>query len=120
MRFNNAVTLLMVLSNAVKESMEQAPDARSDSVRQEERQALGAMLTMLSPFAPHLAEECAVMLAGGGEYAGTDAGTGEAIPESLVAQRLWPDHDPGMCVEDMVGIGVQINGKRRDSIELPR
>ena len=54
---------------------------------------------------------------GGGGGVGTG---GVKTSSSLVARRPWPEHDPDMCVEDVVGVGVQINGKRRDSIDLPK
>ena len=53
---------------------------------------------------PHLAEEGWQALGGSG----------------LVAEQSWPDHDPAMLVDDDVTIAVQINGKLRDTITLPR
>ena len=57
---------------------------------------------MLQPFAPHIAEELWDKLGG----------------EGLVCQAPWPEFDPAKCVDDVVTMGVQINGKMRGKIEL--
>jgi leucyl-tRNA synthetase len=38
----------------------------------------------------------------------------------LVAESLWPEFDPAQLVEDEVTIAVQINGKLRDTLTVPR
>jgi hypothetical protein len=58
----------------------------------------------LSPFAPHLGEELWHRL-------------GHA--ESL-AYAPWPAYDPALLVEDTVTVAVQVNGKLRATLELPR
>ena len=40
--------------------------------------------------------------------------------EGLVADAPWPEADPALLVEDAVTIAVQVNGKLRDTIALPR
>jgi leucyl-tRNA synthetase len=67
------------------------------------RKAAEAFLVMLSPFAPHLAEELWSRL---------------GHPESL-AYEPWPEADPELLVAPTITLGVQVNGKRRDEIEVP-
>ena len=41
------------------------------------------------------------------------------MAESL-AHEPWPTWDPALCVEDTVTVAVQVNGKLRATLELPR
>ncbi|HXV36192.1 MAG TPA: class I tRNA ligase family protein, partial [Myxococcota bacterium] len=56
-----------------------------------------------SPFAPHLAEELWQR-------------TGHA---PSLARAPWPEADAGLLEEPMLKLAVQVNGKRRDEIEVP-
>jgi leucyl-tRNA synthetase len=67
------------------------------------RKAAEAFLLMLSPFAPHLAEELWSRL---------------GHPQSLSCEP-WPEADPALLVGDTIRLAVQVNGKRRDEIEVP-
>ena len=58
---------------------------------------------LLAPFAPHLAEELWQKL-----------GHAESI-----AHAGWPKADPALLVADTIQLPVQVNGKRRDQIEVP-
>lgn len=40
--------------------------------------------------------------------------------EGLVAEAPWPEADPALLVEDSVTLPVQVNGKRRAEIVVPR
>mgnify|MGYP000514670079 CR=1 FL=1 len=65
------------------------------------------MLTMaqlMQPMTPHLAEEIWQMLGGTG----------------LVAQAAWPKADPALLVNDEITLPIQINGKRRAEISVPK
>jgi len=59
---------------------------------------------VLAPFAPHLAEELWRRL---------------GHVQSL-SHAPWPEYDPALVVEDTVTVAVQINGKTRTTLELPR
>jgi leucyl-tRNA synthetase len=62
-----------------------------------------AFLRLLSPFAPHLAEELWARL-------------GCPSPVSLAA---WPEADPALLATETLRIVVQVNGKKRDDVEVP-
>jgi leucyl-tRNA synthetase len=64
------------------------------------REALSALARLISPFAPHLAEECWQRL-------------GET---GLVAAAAWPTYDPALAEDEERVLPVQINGKRRGEI----
>jgi leucyl-tRNA synthetase len=66
------------------------------------RAALEQFVLLLSPFAPHLAEELWQVL-----------GHGETL-----AYEPWPTYDPALLVENEVEIPVQINGKLRAKIKV--
>ena len=68
------------------------------------RESLETLVRLVAPMIPHLAEEMW-------------RGLGHA---SLVAQTPWPDYDPTMLIEPQVTVAVQVNGKLRGSIELPK
>ena len=89
-RFNTAIAQLMVLSNAFSEC---------EGV---DREAFGTFLHLLLPFAPHLASECLDHL------------------KFSVEKITWPEFDPSLIVEASVEITVQVNGKRRATLTMPR
>ena len=61
------------------------------------------IVRLISPFAPHLAEEMWEMLGGDG----------------LCSLAQWPEWDEAKTVDSVVEVAVQINGKVRATIELP-
>jgi leucyl-tRNA synthetase len=67
------------------------------------REAIDALVVMLSPFAPHTAEELWSLL---------------GHPESL-AKAVWPSFDPEVAKADEVVVPVQINGKVRARLTVP-
>jgi leucyl-tRNA synthetase len=61
-------------------------------------------LLLLAPYAPHIAEELWEKLGN---------------PPS-VGKEAWPDWDEALTIEDELTIVVQVNGKLRDKVDLPR
>ena len=61
-------------------------------------------MILLAPFAPHLAEECWERL-----------GHDESIFEAS-----WPEYDEALAREEQVELVVQINGKVRARLTVPR
>ena len=94
LQFNKAVALLYTLANAVDKAPASAD--RLASAR--------TLLLLASPMVPHLAEEAW-------------AASGEA---GLIADAAWPLADPALLVDDEVTIAVQVNGKLRDTLVLPK
>jgi len=92
MRFNTAIAQMMSFVN----------DATNSATLP--RAVVRQFLLVLSPYAPHLAEELWSRLGESG----------------LIAAAEWPAHDEALCSEDTVEWVVQVNGKRRDAVTAPR
>ncbi|GGA19680.1 leucine--tRNA ligase [Neptunicoccus cionae] len=93
--FNKSVAKLYELTNAL---------AKSKADKATRSRVLKVMAQLMQPMTPHLAEELWAHLGG----------------EGLVAQADWPKADPAMLVDDDVTLPIQINGKRRDEITVPK
>ncbi len=91
MKFNTAIAAMMEFINACFKGSHITPD-------QAER-----LVLVLSPFAPHLAEELWQQL-------GHDGG---------VAYEPWPEYEDAMLAVASVELSVQINGKNRARISVP-
>ena len=94
LQFNKSVAKLYELVNAIEKAKPSA--SRSDAIR--------TLVRLVAPMTPHLAEEAW-------------AAMGET---GLVADAAWPDYDPALLVEDEVTIAIQVNGKLRDTLVLPK
>ncbi|WP_298671091.1 leucine--tRNA ligase [uncultured Sphingomonas sp.] len=92
--FNKAVAKLYELTNAI----EKAAPSSSRSI------AIETLMLLVAPMAPHLAEE-----------AWQKAGR-----EGLIADAAWPAVDPELLVDAEVVIAIQVNGKLRDTLTLPK
>ncbi|MEK7615336.1 MAG: leucine--tRNA ligase [Patescibacteria group bacterium] len=90
MRFNTAVSQMMIFVNTAKEY----GSITKDSFK--------TFLYLLCPFAPHLANEL-------------QEGLGE---EGMLEEKTWPEFDAALAKEEMVEIGVQVSGKVRGTITL--
>lgn len=97
--FNKAVARIRELSNTLGELKGQ--DAAVHAVL---REGIEALLHLVAPFMPHLAESL------WHELGHTD----------LIAARPWPPFDPALVVDDTVTIAVQVNGKLRATIQMQR
>ena len=93
--FNKAVAKLYEFTNTL---------GRSGAGGDAKRRAMTVMAQLLSPMVPHLAEDIWAMLGGTG----------------LVVQAAWPKPDPALLIEDTVTLPIQINGKRRAEITVPK
>jgi leucyl-tRNA synthetase len=93
--FNTAIAQMMVFVNAFTNA-----EVRPVS-------AIRTLLVLLSPFAPHLAEELWERLRGG--FAGF---------EGLAGDQRWPEYDAALLVDDEVEVIVQVNGKLRDKLKM--
>jgi leucyl-tRNA synthetase len=95
-RFNSAIAKLYAFVATVRDHGKAGGAAR--------RQALSALIRLVAPFTPHLAEECWTRL-------------GE---EGMVLDAPWPDYDPALAADDEVTLPIQVNGKRRGEIRVAR
>ncbi len=99
-RFNSAVARFHEFAGALRAH---PADGAGPAVLAARREALSALARMISPYAPHLAEECWQRL-------------GET---GLIASAPWPVFDPALTEDDEKILPVQINGKRRGEIRAP-
>jgi leucyl-tRNA synthetase len=90
MSFNTAISQMMILVN----------DLYKHNCKS--KKALMPLLQLLQPFAPHLSEELWQKMDGSG----------------LIVTAPWPTYDPALCKDDVVQMGVQVNGKMRGTIDL--
>lgn len=67
-------------------------------------EVLRIMAQLLAPMVPHLAEEIWAKAGGQG----------------LVVDAAWPKADPALLEDDSVTLPIQINGKRRAEISVPK
>ena len=91
MSFNTAISRMMEFSNALS-PLEVRP-----------KSALETLVLLLSPFAPHIAEELWELLG----------------HDSTLAYEAWPTYDAAKLVESEVEVPVQVNGKIRAKIRVP-
>jgi leucyl-tRNA synthetase len=91
MKFNTAIATLMSLVNKFYQDKPSRGDMR-------------ALLTLLSPFAPHIAEELWEIQGFGG---------------GMACQQKWPDYDEAKTVDNEVEIAVQVNGKLKATVMIP-
>jgi len=101
-QFNTPVAALMELANAIGD-VEVEPDAATDAEKFAVREALESLVLMLTPFAPHTAEELySVLVRNEDGIVGNDA--------------RFPDYSAELAQEDEIEIAVQVNGKLRGRV----
>ena len=90
MRFNTAVAQMMIFVN------------QAEKVDKIDKDIFKKFVLVLSPFAPHLAEELW-------------SGLGN---NKSVGYEKWPEYDKNLIKEDEIELVVQVNGKVRDRIKM--
>ncbi|MFM7654145.1 MAG: leucine--tRNA ligase [Paracoccaceae bacterium] len=93
--FNKAIAALYGLTNTIARANASSP-AMKDAIR--------TLAKLMSPMTPHIAESIWSYQGGAG----------------LCAQSPWPKADPALLVDDTVTLPIQINGKRRAEISVPK
>lgn len=93
--FNKAIAKLYEFANIL---------GRSDASKAVQREAVMVLAQLMSPMTPHLAEEIWARQGGKG----------------LVAQAPWPKADPAMLTDDTIVLPIQVNGRRRTEIRVPK
>ncbi|AHA27527.1 leucine--tRNA ligase [Candidatus Liberibacter americanus] len=76
----------------------------SNSIKLAVRESLNKLIIIMSPITPHFAEECWQLLGN------TD----------LVAKQKWPKFNPSFLIKEDIIIPIQINGKRKAQIKVPK
>ncbi|AXI53176.1 leucine--tRNA ligase [Sulfitobacter sp. JL08] len=93
--FNASIARLYAFTNTL---------AKSKAGAAVQKQAARTLVQLMSPMTPHLAEDVWAQLGG----------------EGLVSTAPWPVADPAMLIDDTVTMPIQVNGKRRAEISVPR
>ena len=97
LHFNRAVARVYELANCIGNASEHAS-------REAVRESLETLIKLIGPMMPHLAESCWAAL-------------GHA---SLLAEEPWPVADDSLVHADSITVAVQVDGKRRGEIRIPR
>lgn len=92
MKFNTAVSSMMTYVNYLSAKTKIAPELYS------------TLIKLLSPFTPHLAEEMWARLGN----------------TTLVIAETWPQGDAKLAEDQVVTYAVQLCGKMRGTIEMPK
>ncbi|MDP3727062.1 MAG: class I tRNA ligase family protein, partial [bacterium] len=92
LRYNTAISALMVLLNAFEEQ----PDAVG-------REHVSIFLRLLAPFAPHITEELWYSALG---------------EKTSIHQSRWPEADKRFLRRERATVVIQVNGRVRDRIEV--
>ena len=95
---NTAIAAIMELLNSIYEYVDQG-----DPNPKLLRELLDVMVLLISPFAPHIAEEMFLILGHSGR----------------LASASWPEHDPELTRDEVLEFAVQVNGKIRARIQAP-
>ena len=97
-RFNVAVARIYEFVNALTD----AKSATGAGETWARREALETLAKVIAPMIPHLAEEAWARL---GHH-------------TLMVDQSWPTHDEALAREDIVTLGVQVNGKLRGTFDV--
>jgi leucyl-tRNA synthetase len=90
MRFNTAISAMMILVKHL------------GALKHTPRESAKALALLVSPFAPHIGEELWQRLGA----------------KDLLAYEPWPAFDAELVKDDVIEIGVQVNGKARASVQI--
>jgi len=96
LQFNTAISSLMELSNAAMDWTGEPGSLR---------EALQVLVQLLSPLAPHVAEELWREL-------------GHVGDKAELGLSPWPEADPALVVDDAYQMAVQVNGKLRGEVQV--
>jgi leucyl-tRNA synthetase len=97
--FNRAVARLYELTGALA-----GASGADEDIAWARREGLEALVRLSEPMMPHLAEELWARLG----------------HKTMLAASTWPEADPALVRDETVKVAVQVNGKLRGTIELPR
>jgi leucyl-tRNA synthetase len=91
--FNTAISQMMVFTNYLRDIGSKSP-----------REALEVLVLLVSPFAPHVAEECWALLG----------------HKKSLSSAPWPTYKEELCVDSVVTVAIQVNGKVRGTVDVEK
>ena len=94
-QLNTAISEMMKLSNALQDTEDKSSTTFLEGIE--------TLLTLLAPFAPHIAEELWALIG----------------HEGSIHLQTWLTHDPEALTVDEITLVIQINGKVRSSLQVP-
>ena len=94
-QLNTAISEMMKLSNALQDAEDKSSATFLEGIE--------TLLTLLAPFAPHIAEELWSLIG----------------HEDSIHLQTWLTHDPDALTVDEITLVIQINGKVRGSLQVP-
>ena len=95
-QFHTPIAALFELVNEIFRVKDD--EARAGEVRF----ATETVVSLVQPYAPHVAEEL-----------------WERLGHARLREQPWPEADPALVATDVVEIAVQVNGKLRDRLQVP-
>jgi leucyl-tRNA synthetase len=98
-RFNVAVAQIRTLANTLGEL-----DPKAEGAGWVRREAYETLVRLVGPMIPHVAE----------------AMWAELGHATMLCNESWPKADPALLVDESVTLAVQVNGKLRGTISVPR
>src|SRR5438309_507607 len=102
-QFNTAIAALMEFVNGLYKFAAGTKGTDQPGEVAALREAVSALLVLLTPFAPHIAEELW-------------AETGHAM---TLARQPWPRYEEALLREAVLTIPIQVNGKLRSKVTVP-
>jgi leucyl-tRNA synthetase len=107
LHFNVCLAHIREFTNALADVLGRegnpSPDVAPD-VSWAVREASVILVQLFAPMMPHLAEECWTVLG----------------QQGLISEASWPQIERDLLVEDTVTLVVQVNGKKRGDVTVPR
>jgi len=103
LQFNVCLAYIREFANAFGEALAR-PGTPAPDMCWALNEAATILVQLFAPMMPHLAEECWVVLGQTG----------------LVSEATWPQVEADLLVEDQITLPVQVNGKKRGEVTVPR
>ena len=105
LRFNVAIATIYEFANTLSQAIGAIESADvPDDLRYAFAEAGDMLVAAFAPMMPHLAEECWTVLG----------------HETLISQSPWPQVDRSLIVTNEVTMPVQVNGRKRADVTVPR
>ncbi len=103
LHFNVCLAHIREFANALSEVLARNEKPSAD-LAWAVREAGLILVQLISPMMPHLAEECWTVLG----------------QKGLISEAAWPQIERDLLIEDSVTLVVQVNGKKRGDVTVPR